>query len=77
MTRINGTKVNVRNLHYDVDENTLRDTFARCGTINSVRIHFDNTDRSTGEAEVIFSRMSDAETCVNQFNGVFIYLFFI
>ncbi|KAH7821027.1 RNA binding domain-containing protein [Monocercomonoides exilis] len=59
-----GSKVLVHNLHYEVNETQLKDVFSRQGGISSCKIEYDASGRSTGEAEVIFMKRSDAEECV-------------
>ncbi|KAK2964435.1 hypothetical protein BLNAU_351 [Blattamonas nauphoetae] len=65
-----GTKVLISNLHFDVDEATLREKFATYGQIVSIDIKFDSNGRSTGDAEVVFSKRSDAENIVSLFSGI-------
>ncbi|KAA6379489.1 MAG: hypothetical protein EZS28_024984 [Streblomastix strix] len=64
-SRVSGTKVIVNNLHQNVDEAALRDHLSRSGTIQSITL-----DKEKQQAEVVFTRMSDAQNCVELFSGI-------
>jgi len=60
-----GTVVSVQNLHYEVTEEELKTAFTdNAGEVTAVKIKFDKTGRSTGNARVTFARRSDADLAV-------------
>ncbi len=65
-----GKKIYVGNLSYTLDEQTLADTFAQYGDVESARIITDrDTGRSKGFAFVEMSDDSAAETAISKLNG--------
>jgi len=63
-----GIKVIVSNLKFDVLEEELKVIFAEVGTVLAVKVHYDNTGRSTGEADVVFNSKFEAEAAIKEFN---------
>lgn len=65
-----GRKLYVGNLPYSATEQTLRETFGRCGTIDSVTMI---TDRDTGQSKgfgfVEMSSNSEAQRAIQELNG--------
>lgn len=65
-----GRKLYVGNLPYSATEQTLRETFSRCGTIDSVTMI---TDRDTGQSKgfgfVEMSSNSEAQRAIQELNG--------
>jgi RNA recognition motif-containing protein len=65
-----GRKLYVGNLPYSATEQTLRETFGRCGTIDSVTMV---TDRHTGQSKgfgfVEMSSNSEAQRAIQELNG--------
>ena len=65
-----GRKLYVGNLPYSATEQTLRETFGRCGTIDSITMV---TDRYTGQSKgfgfVEMSSNSEAQRAIQQLNG--------
>jgi THO complex subunit 4 len=64
-----GAKVSIKNLHYEVTDDKLREIFKVYGTIHSATIVWDKHDRSTGEALVVFERPSEANEAIARVNG--------
>lgn len=65
-----GRKLYVGNLPYSVSEQSLQDTFAQCGTVESVNVI---TDRDTGQSKgfgfVEMSSDSEAQKAIQELNG--------
>ncbi len=63
-------KLYVGNLPYSADQQTLRDAFSRCGTVESVNVI---TDRDTGQSKgfgfVEMSSDSEAQKAIQELNG--------
>jgi len=53
-------------------DSDLKEIFAQYGEVKSAKINYDKTDRSTGEAEVIFVSRPDAEKAVRELDGALI-----
>lgn len=65
-----GKKLYVGNLPYSATEQVLTDTFAQCGTVESVKIITDrDTGRSKGFGFVEMASDAEAEAVINKFNG--------
>lgn len=65
-----GKKLYVGNLPFTTTEQSLADTFAACGTVDSVKIITDrDTGRSKGFGFVEMSSDEEAQKAINQFNG--------
>ena len=65
-----GKNLYVGNLPYSADEQTLQDTFARCGTVDSVKVITDrDTGRSKGFAFVEMSSDGEAQKAIQELNG--------
>ncbi len=65
-----GRKLYVGNLPYSATEETLRETFSQCGSVDSVNMI---TDRDTGQSKgfgfVEMSRDSEAQKAIQELNG--------
>ena len=65
-----GRKLYVGNLPYSATEQTLRETFSQCGTVDSVTMV---TDRDTGQSKgfgfVEMSSGSEAQKAIQELNG--------
>ncbi len=65
-----GRKLYVGNLPYSATEETLRETFSQCGSVDSVNMI---TDRDTGQSKgfgfVEMSRDSEAQKAIQDLNG--------
>jgi len=64
-----GTKIAIENLKYDVLESDLKDLMGNVGTVEQVKIFYDNSGRSEGKAEVVFKKREDAERAVKEYDG--------
>jgi RNA recognition motif-containing protein len=63
-------KLYVGNLPYSATDQTLADTFAECGTVQSAKVIMDrDTGRSKGFAFVEMSTDSEAAESISRFNG--------
>ncbi len=65
-----GKKLYVGNLPFTTTEENLNETFAACGTVDSVKIITDReTGRSKGFAFVEMSSDSEAQSAISKYNG--------
>src|SRR5689334_17577040 len=65
-----GKKLYVGNLPFSATEQVLTDTFAQCGTVESVKIITDrDTGRSKGFGFVEMSTDAEAQTAISKLNG--------
>ena len=65
-----GKKLYVGNIPYSATEQVLVDTFAECGTVDSVKIITDrDTGRSKGFGFVEMSTDAEAQKAISKFNG--------
>ncbi len=63
-------KLYVGNLPYSITDQTLMDTFAQCGTVESAKIIMDrDSGRSKGFAFVEMSTSSEAAASISKLNG--------
>ena len=65
-----GKKLYVGNLPFSATEENLNETFASCGTVDSVKIITDReTGRSKGFAFVEMGSDSEAQAAISKYNG--------
>ena len=65
-----GRKLYVGNLPYSATEQSVRDAFAKCGTVSSVSIISDrDTGQSKGFGFVEMSSDAEAQAAIQQLNG--------
>lgn len=65
-----GKKLYVGNLPFSATEQILTDTFAQCGTVETVKIITDrDTGRSKGFGFVEMSTEAEAQNAISKFNG--------
>ncbi len=65
-----GKKLYVGNLPFSATEQLLTDTFAQCGTVESVKIITDrDTGRSKGFGFVEMGSDAEAQAAISKFNG--------
>ena len=65
-----GKKLYVGNLPYSVNQQTLQDTFSKCGTVDSINVITDrDTGQSKGFAFVEMSSSSEAQKAIQEING--------
>ncbi|CAH0473515.1 unnamed protein product [Peronospora belbahrii] len=64
-----GTKILVKNLKFDILEEEVRELFGTVGEVSKAEIVYDRSGRSKGIARVWFTRRSDAEKAIKQYDG--------
>ena len=63
-------KLYVGNLPYSVNQQTLQDTFSKCGTVESANVIMDrDTGQSKGFAFVEMSSSGEAQKATQEING--------
>ncbi|KAG3157157.1 hypothetical protein PI124_g9268 [Phytophthora idaei] len=64
-----GTKILVKNLKFDILEEEVRELFGTVGEVSKAEIVYDRSGRSKGIARVWFTRRSDADKAIKQYDG--------
>jgi len=67
--KVDGFKVNITNLHFEVMENDLKDLFSPIGEVLLVKLKYDRSGRSDGRATIIFRNKRDALDAVEKYDG--------
>jgi RNA recognition motif-containing protein len=63
-------KLYVGNLPYSANQQTLQDTFSKCGKVESINVISDrDTGQSKGFAFVEMSSNAEAQKAIEEFNG--------
>jgi len=65
-----GNRLYIGNLPYSVNQQTLRDTFSKCGTVESVNVITNrDTGQSKGFAFVEMSSSNEAHKAIQEIHG--------
>ncbi|XP_074371572.1 THO complex subunit 4A-like [Apium graveolens] len=65
-----GTKILLSNLDYEVSDDDIKDLFSVVGDVKKISVQYDNSGRSKGTAEVVYSQWKDAEAAVKRYNNI-------
>ncbi|KAL9246225.1 hypothetical protein vseg_019787 [Gypsophila vaccaria] len=65
-----GTKLYISNLDSGVSNDDIRELFSEIGELKRYAIHFDNSGRPSGSAEVVYTNRSDAFAAHKRYNNV-------
>ncbi|CAH1392340.1 unnamed protein product [Nezara viridula] len=64
------SKLFIYNLHSDVSNNDLKELFSVLGTVKEVTVHYDRLGRSTGSADLVYEKRSNALRAIREYNGM-------
>ncbi|ROV99961.1 hypothetical protein VMCG_06251 [Cytospora schulzeri] len=69
LSDLNGTKIRVENVHYDLTKEDLDQLFNQMGPVLKLDILYDRAGRSTGTAFVTYESYHDAREAIKEFDG--------
>ncbi|KUI53960.1 THO complex subunit 4A [Cytospora mali] len=69
LSDLNGTKIRVENVHYDLTKEDLEDLFNQMGPVLKLDILYDRAGRSTGIAFVTYESYHDAREAIKEYDG--------
>ncbi|CAF0729082.1 unnamed protein product [Rotaria sp. Silwood1] len=64
------TKLLISNLDFGVTTNDIKELFEDIGAVRAARVHFDESGRSLGTAEVVYERRADGITAQQKYNSL-------
>ncbi|KAH8788879.1 hypothetical protein F5883DRAFT_707770 [Diaporthe sp. PMI_573] len=69
LSELNGTKIRVENVHYELSREDLAGLFNQIGQVQKLDVGYDRAGRSTGVAYVTYESYHDAREAIKEFDG--------
>ncbi|KAG8164709.1 hypothetical protein KVR01_004984 [Diaporthe batatas] len=69
LAELNGTKIRVENVHYELSREDLAGLFNQIGPVQKLDVGYDRAGRSTGVAYVTYDSYHDAREAIREFDG--------
>lgn len=66
---VQGTRLRVENIHYELTEKELEELFKKIGPVAKFNLCYDRAGRSEGVAFVTYQHRDDATTAIQEFDG--------